>query len=161
MINDAVETRVLTDGGTCMLKELEVSDRGRMTFVEVVVFKKNVDCAERLFRLGGDTCSVDDVVCVENAELSEVEEMMNEDVVSIDATVVDVDPEEELSLSVDEKACAFGSEKVLWLVLASGELLADCSAALLDEVENMSVFVVATSLLVVWLFDCDVGETRV
>lgn len=161
VINDAVEPRALTDVGAFVLIELEVSDRGRITSEEVVVSEIKVDCTERLLRLDEDICSVDNVVCVENAELSEVEGTMNEDVASVDALVVNVKPKEELTVSVDEEACAVDSEKVLWLVIISAKLLVDCSAALLDEVGNMSVFVVTTRLLVVWLSDCDVDETRV
>lgn len=40
-------------------------------------------------------------------------------------------------------------------------LLVDCSAALLDEVGNMSVFIVTPRLLFIWLSDCDVDDTGV
>lgn len=93
--NDGVDTKALTDVGASVLKELEESDRGRITAVEVVASEVKVDRTARELRLDEDTCSVDDVGRIENAELSEVEVMMNEDVVSVYAFAVSAGPEEE------------------------------------------------------------------
>lgn len=101
--NDGVKTRALKDVAACVLKELEVSDRGRITPVEVLVSALEVDCTERLLRLDGDTCSVEN-----DAELSEEEEPVNEDVASVDAIVVNAGPGEELWTFVDERGCIVG-----------------------------------------------------
>lgn len=82
--NDDVEPGTLTYVGLCVLEELETSDRGRITAVEVVCSETNVDCTERLLTLDDDTCFVDDEVCAKNAELSAVEDSIADDVVPVD-----------------------------------------------------------------------------